>query len=456
MKKFLFLFLISHLAVAQTFTTVPVVQNGSNNNRINIAVLGDGFTTAQQSNFQTAATNAVNYILNKSPYAEYRNYFNAYAVQVISAESGAKHPGTATDVTEPQIPVANPNNYFGSSFDTSGVHRLLYSFSSNAINQVLAANVPDYDIALILVNSTEYGGAGGVHAFASLNTNSNEIVVHELGHSFANLADEYWYAATGESPNKTQVSDPATIKWKNWLNTGGTGIYPYSEAGVNNWYRPHQSCNMRYLNQQFCPVCKERIIERIHGLVSAIDSYSPANAATVDGNVALNFNVTTILPIPNTLVNTWTLNSTPQSATGNTFSLTPAQLNTGNNTLVFSVTDNTALVRTDNHASLHISTVTWTIYKDALGVSDISAEKREFAVFPNPATEILYIRGKQNFSENVLVEMFDLSGKMIPLKAGKNSHRELVADVSGLLPGNYLLKVSDGGNTLFFEKIIIQ
>lgn len=235
MKKTLLSLLIGSSCFAQTFETVPLLQNGDNSKRVVIAVLGDGFTAAQQTAFTTSAQNTVNYLFTKSPYTEYKNYFNAYAVKVISTESGVKHPGTATDVAEPVIPVTNPNNYLGSTFDV-GVHRCIYSNTTNKVGQVLAANIPDYDITYVLGNSTEYGGCGGTYAFASLNGSSNEIVVHELGHSFGKLADEYWFSGSLESPNKTQNSNPATIKWKNWVGLNGVGIYPHAESPT--WFRP--------------------------------------------------------------------------------------------------------------------------------------------------------------------------------------------------------------------------
>ncbi|WP_374465405.1 M64 family metallopeptidase [Chryseobacterium sp.] len=92
MKKILLSLLIGGSCFAQTFETVPLLQNGDNSKRIVIAVLGDGFTSAQQSAFTTSAQNTVNYLFTKSPYTEYKNYFNAYAVKVISTESGVKHP----------------------------------------------------------------------------------------------------------------------------------------------------------------------------------------------------------------------------------------------------------------------------------------------------------------------------------------------------------------------------
>jgi len=450
-KTLLFLMMSSSFCFSQVFETVAVLQNGSNDKRINIAVLGDGFTTAQQPAFLSSAQSTIDYLFTKSPYTEYKNYFNAYAVKVISADTGVKHPGTATDVTEPAIPVANPNNYLGSSFDF-GVHRCIYSSTLNKVAQVLAANVPDYDITYVLGNSTAYGGCGGTYAFASLAYSANELVVHELGHSFGKLADEYWFAGSGESPNKTQTSSPATIKWKNWLNVNNVGIYPYAESPT--WFRPHESCEMRYLNQQFCSVCKEAIIEKIHALVSPVDSYSPANSSNVDGNSNVTFTVNEILPIPNTLVNSWTLNGSLLSATGNSITITPSQLNTGNNTLLFSVTDNTALVRTDNHGTLHFTNITWTLNKSTLGTTDIKAEERRFSIYPNPAKNEIFIKGKQNFSKNHIVKLYDASGKLIPAKSELKDSSTIFVDIRNVPSGAYTLTVTENNGLIISQKII--
>lgn len=451
MKKALLFLFISTCCFSQVFDVAPLLQSGSNDKRINIAVLGDGFTAAQQTAFVSSAQSTINYLFTKSPYIEYKNYFNAYAIKVVSAETGVKHPGTATDVTEPVIPVSNPNNYLGSSFDF-GVHRCIYSNTTNKVAQVLSANLPDYDITYILGNSTEYGGCGGTYAFASLNGAANEIVVHELGHSFGKLADEYWFAGSGESPNKTQTSNPATIKWKNWVGVNSVGVYPYTESPT--WFRPHQNCEMRYLDRQFCSVCKEQIIERIHSLVSPVDSYLPANLSSVNANSNVTFTVNEILPIPNTLVNKWTLNGTLLASTSNTLTITPSQLNSGNNTLLFSVTDNTTLVNVTGHSAVHFTNVSWTLNKSTLKVSEIKAQERRFSIYPNPVNNEFYIKGKQDFSKNTKVALYDTSGKLIPVKYELKDPSTLFVDSNNLPMGTYLLNVTSDNELIISQKII--
>src|SRR5690625_2046501 len=112
-----------------------------------------------------------------------------------------------------------------------------------------------------------------MYSYFSKHESANQILIHELGHSFSGLADEYWFAPTGERPNKTQDNNPQTNRWRNWIGTENVGIYPFDEDP--SWYRPHQNCLMRSLGNSFCAVCTEATIERIHQLQDPIESFSP-------------------------------------------------------------------------------------------------------------------------------------------------------------------------------------
>lgn len=439
------------MCFSQVFETVPIIENGPRDKRINMVVLGDGFTAAQQGNFIADATTLVNYIFNKSPFDQYKNYFNVYAVKVISAESGVKHPGTATDVTEPVFPVSNPNNFLGTTFDV-GVHRCVYSNNTNLVTNVLASNVPDFDVAFVLGNSPQYGGCGGTYAFLSNHPNATEIVVHELGHSFGKLADEYWFSGTGESPNKTQNNNPATIKWKNWLGSENVGIFPYSESPT--WFRPHENCEMRFLDREYCAVCRQQLIERVHTLQNPINSFTPSNGASINLTGPINFNVTEILPIPNSLQNTWTLNGTAQTETSSSLTLNPANFNLGLNTVLFSVTDNNPFLRVDNHATVHVGTISWTVNK-TLGVVDVTANQRNFTIYPNPVKSQIFIKDENKKLNNISVEIFDSSGRSLRTpKVQTISTGEVSVNVEGLLPQNYVIKVYENKTLILTQKII--
>lgn len=444
------LILISGFSKAQLFDLIPLVENGPKDKRINLVILGDGYTASEQSAFMEDATFVSDYILNKQPYSNYKNYFNVYALKVISPQSGVKHPATATDVTEPVIPVSNPTNYFNTSYDTSGTHRCIYG-NTTKVTQTLAANIPEFDMALILGNDTEYGGCGGTYAFLSRNEQAPDVAYHELGHSFGKLADEYWFSGSGESPNKTKTSDPETVRWKNWLNTGSVGIYQFTENTA--WYRPHQNCEMRYLNRQFCNVCKETLVEKIHTVKNPIDSFTPTNTSTINTNSNVDLSVNLILPIPNTLKSEWKVNGTTIQSDISNITIQPSQLNVGNNTVLFSVYDNTTMVRTNNHSTIHLSTISWRINKTQLGVSDIKSNEYDFVLYPNPAKDYFVLESKSIFNEKIKVEILDASGKLIKKQNIEPNQKDKI-DISRLNSQTYIINAYKDGQLILSQKMI--
>jgi hypothetical protein len=190
-------------------------------------------------------------------------------------------------------------------------------------------------------------------------------------------------------------------------------------------------------------------------LVSPIDSYTPANSSNLNGNVAVTFNVNEVLPIPNTLVNSWKLNNTTLSSTSNSLTLSPAQLITGLNTLIFSVTDNTSLIKVTGHSAVHFATVTWKLNKTTtLKISDVKAEERRFGIYPNPAENEFYIKGKQDFSKNVKVALYDGSGRLIPVKFEMNNQSTIRVNITTIPTGTYTLSVADDNGLIISQKII--
>ena len=298
----------------QIFEVETIKNSGDNDKRINLVIMGDGYQMSELDQFETDAINFMNALFLLSPFAEYENYFNVHIINVPSNESGASHPGTASDEHLYSVPVTTVDNYFGTSYDSFGIHRLLYTPNSALISTVLANNFPTYDVGFLLINAPYYGGSGGMFPMASTGEFADGIAIHELGHTFAFLQDEYWpgIAIASEAKNMTQNSDPATIGWKNWLGTNGVGIYAYGTSGdPSSWYRPHQSCIMRSVENPYCSVCIEGLIERIHVLVSPIDAFEPSNTTVMNPAFPLDFQLDMIETITNTLDNTCTLNSNP-------------------------------------------------------------------------------------------------------------------------------------------------
>ena len=124
----LFLMVASIEIEAQSFK-FPVdtlIKTGTIKRRVNIVILPDGYTAAELPKFKTDADAFISYLFQKPPFDKYKPYFSVYTIAVPSAESGVTHPQNATDeaTINPQ-PIETKNTFFGSSFDTGKIHRLL-------------------------------------------------------------------------------------------------------------------------------------------------------------------------------------------------------------------------------------------------------------------------------------------------------------------------------------------
>ena len=466
---FIFILLIfnANYISAQIFDVETIKFTGDTDKRINLVILSEGYQTAELDQFITDATNFTNDLFSQSPFSEYTNYFNVYAIRVPSNESGADHPGSATDVTEPASPIIDVDTYFNATFDAYGYHRLLYyeidgntaNNSQAKIYSVLADNFPNYDQALILVNSNVYGGSGGEFPMASTGTSANEIAIHELGHSLFDLKDEYYPgdALAAEAINMTQDNNSTTVKWKNWMGINSVGIYAYGSSGIPaTWYRPHQTCKMRYLGVPFCSVCKEGMIEKIHDLISPIDSYAPVSNSFTASTYPIDFQLNLIEPNPNTLESVWNLNATNVANDVDIISVIETDLNVGANTLTAVVNDATTFLKVDNHETIHVYTVTWTITKSALGIDDITSEENNLSIklFPNPTNSIINLSLESLYDLDLKVNIISIDGKILKTTTLSNYQNQQI-DISDLSTGIYLTNFYSN-NTLVASKRIVK
>ncbi|MEO7653793.1 MAG: M64 family metallopeptidase, partial [Bryobacteraceae bacterium] len=353
---------------AQTVTTI--VNNGAPSNRVDIAIVGDGYTSDELGKFATDAQNLATTFFDQDPWKEYKNFFNVHRVDVASAQSGSDHPESSPQVFK--------NTAFDSAYNCSGVQRLI-CVSTSKVNTALSAvlTAAQRDIILVVVNDSVYGGSGGTVAVASTNVSSPEIALHEIGHSFGLLADEYGGPAPPACVNSVEPSAVnatiqtvrAQIKWGPWiaaetplptLSTTAAlpGLYQgaaYCDTGV---YRPTNSSKMRSLGVPFEQINVEQLTKRIYNLVNAIDAVSPTAAAVTvaQGQVAA-FSATILLPLTHSLTSTWLVDSLT-AGTGSTFST--STLTPGNHVVTLKVSDPTLLVRTDT-AQLLSDTRSWNV-----------------------------------------------------------------------------------------------
>ncbi|MBH8557510.1 M64 family metallopeptidase [Hymenobacter negativus] len=397
---------------AQTFPVDTLVKTGPLAKRINLVFISDGYQASEMALFRTRATAVINSLFAQSPFLEYRPYFNVFAIEVPSAQSGSTHPRTAADCGT--TAAFSASTYFNSTFDYGGIHRLLVPQANAAVGTVLANNFPRYDQVFVLVNSTEYGGSGGALATASANTSATEIMVHEIGHSMAALADEYWAGSqyAREAFNMTQTTNPTTVRWAPWVGTNSIGIYPYSTDP--SWQKPHQNCKMQFLGVPFCAVCREAFVEKFHTLVSPLQAYSPATLAINAPTQNLSFALTLLPPTPNTLRVTWTRDGTVFARNTATATATLAQLPVGTHVVRATVVDTTALTRRATHLTQHTYTVDWTINRTNTGVSMASTTAEyEVETYPNPVGEVLNLSYTLPRPAPVAFTVLDAAGRVV-------------------------------------------
>lgn len=364
---------------AQTATLFTVEENGPRSERINIVFLSEGYTTTDMPNFAGHVTNAVNFLFSKEPWQQYRSYCNVYRIEIASNQSGCDNGNTSG---------ANGtrDTYFNTGFYTPSIPQFLtYGSGSSKVFNLLNAHVPECDMPVVLVNDTKYGGAGYTDSsIASIHSQSAAIVEHEVGHSFALLADEYdadYALAVYEKPNNTAQTTRGLIKWNHWIdattpvptpetapyNTSPSdqlvGIYEGSMYRTTGWYRPHFNSLMQSLNRPCGQVNREQFVLQFYNRVSPLDGFAPGSTtATVTTPSPLSFEVTPKVPSSGVALNvTWKVDGVVQAGEVTPqFDILSDFVGNGPHTVTATVQDPTSFVRLDTNNLLSES-VTWNL-----------------------------------------------------------------------------------------------
>jgi hypothetical protein len=250
------------------------IESGPTGQCIDIVVLPEGYTESEMGSFIGDVIEFSKTLFQFKPYDKYADKFNIRGVLAPSRGSGS-------DVPADTIWTSTRMN---TSFYTFNSERYCMTYDNKSVRD-LASNAP-YDQIYILVNSEKYGG-GAIYNYYSVSVNSNrdaaKIFIHEFGHGFAGLGDEYYNSEVAYSefyplhiepwePNLTTLVD-FDHKWKHMLDNNipvptpmteeyryKTGVFEgggYASKGV---FRPSYDCLMNtFLVDQFCPVCQEAI-----------------------------------------------------------------------------------------------------------------------------------------------------------------------------------------------------
>lgn len=372
------------VAVFAVFTPVSaqIVEKyrdtGPDSLRLTLVVTGDGYTASQQNQFRSDAVTLTNYLLATSPWDSYAGSVNVWFVGAISSESGADNPGGCP----PNNPIYR-NTAFDATYWSGCIERLLVVNTSKVFSYV-SARVSSYDSIFVLVNDTKYGGSGGAVSVTSLNSSAREILVHEVGHTFGKLADEYVdYSGlyTGPEPyqkNVTIQTNRDLIKWRAFIDPSTpiptvpqqdyptqTGLFEgayYYALGV---YRPAYNCKMRALGAVFCAACKESHALNIHDYAPLVDGVLPQPGTRT---VSTRETFTAEGQGYQYLGRQWTLDG-QSIGTGQSVSLSPLQLAEPSSTLVLSVSDDTPFIANYTRPS---GTYQWTLIPHVITLSSVA------------------------------------------------------------------------------------
>ena len=198
---------------------IALQKSGDPADKVDFLILGDGYTPAELPKFEKDARRLMEQLFATSPYKEHRRDFNVWGLCPPARESGIARPSTGVQRRSP----------LGCAYDTFGSERYVLTLENRALRD--AASFGPYEFMEILVNGQTYGGGGifGLYGtVASDNAFSPYIFVHEFGHHFAGLADEYYtsdvaFEASKERPEPWEpnaTADPRNPKWKALLGPG--------------------------------------------------------------------------------------------------------------------------------------------------------------------------------------------------------------------------------------------
>ncbi|MCF8331882.1 MAG: IgA Peptidase M64 [Bacteroidales bacterium] len=261
------------------YHTRIIYDAGNYKEKMDLLIIPDGYTKDEMVKYHKDAKRFRDYLLTCAPFDKHRGKINVWTIDVISEESGTDKP------TKGQW----KNTALDASFNTFGSQRYLTTYNHFALRE--AASCTPYDLIFILVNDTLYGG-GGIFNFYSVATSDDDhadfLMVHEFGHHFGCLGDEYYtsevavedYHKTNVEPyepNLTTLVDFDT-KWKDMLDNNTPiptpddsshkntiGVYEGGGYLAKGVYRPFPDCTMKSPKyDNFCPVCQRALVKMLH------------------------------------------------------------------------------------------------------------------------------------------------------------------------------------------------
>jgi hypothetical protein len=222
---------------------LSIEKNGDPSEKVDLLFLGEGYTAAEQEKCEKDIRRLTDGVFSYEPFLSRRKDFNVWAICAPSQDSGVSHPMSGV----------HKNTLYGSQFDVFGEDRYALSFDNKAIRTM--ASLAPYDAMGIVMNEKAYGNGGifGLYATVSIDYPSGiQVFVHEFGHHFADLGDEYYFNANVAyspadtrvepwEPNITALRDPKNLKWSALVSPGTPIPTPWPKDEYENSVRDAQA-----------------------------------------------------------------------------------------------------------------------------------------------------------------------------------------------------------------------
>ena len=219
---------------------IEIQKSGDPAEKVDFLILGDGYTDAERGKFEKDARRLLETLFATSPYKEHRKDFNVWALCPAAQESGISRPSNGIHRASP----------LGASYDAFGSERYVLTYDNRALRNV--AEFAPYEFIEIITNSRIYGGGGIFSLYSTVAADTEQapyIFVHEFGHHFAGLADEYYTSPVAYTPspvrtepwepNVTALLDPANLKWKDLVEPGTPIPTPWQKEEYENHSREY-------------------------------------------------------------------------------------------------------------------------------------------------------------------------------------------------------------------------
>ncbi len=275
-------------------------RHGASNNRVDVVLMGDGFALDDQNEFEDIARSAVDVFKNHKLLGEYFSYHNFVRINLTSKDQGVTGYGRTKET-------ALGGHVAGDVQGQVGIDH------GKAVQMLEMLPEQDgYAIAIVKAGSMGTGGGG----IAAIGGRADDTLVHEWGHAFANLSDEYsTFTGHRGSPRSTinvsATEDLKQVPWKHFVAAGipGIGAYRGADGRIKGAWKPTSGgCTMED-GVQFCPVCREAIVHNIYRRVDPIEAHSPPTrrdqAAALASAEAFQFEVTCMQPKTHALDVRW-------------------------------------------------------------------------------------------------------------------------------------------------------